>query len=46
MEVLNRVDHKLQVIPASVKRQKEIFSMIAKGEWPKLEAQVVPEISG
>ena len=45
MEVLNRVDHKLKFVPASVKRQKEIFGMIARGEWPNIATGAVPEIS-
>ena len=45
MEVLNRVDHKLKFGAASVKRQKEIFGMIDRGEWPNIDAGAVPEIS-
>jgi len=46
MEVLNRVDHNLTVQPANVKRQKEIFAMIARGEWPVIESTgAVPEVT-
>lgn len=45
MEVMNRTDHKLKFGPASVKRQKELFGMIARGEWPNIDAGAVPEIS-
>ncbi|XP_067940789.1 kyphoscoliosis peptidase-like isoform X2 [Watersipora subatra] len=45
MEVLNRVDHNVKVEPANVKRQKEIFGMIAKGTWPVIQNVPVPEVT-
>ena len=45
MEVLDRVDHNIKVTPANVKRQKEIFGMIAKGTWPIIESTPVPEVT-
>lgn len=44
-EVLNRVDHRETVLPAALKRQKEIFGMIARGEWPIIEAIAAPEVA-
>lgn len=45
MEVLNRVTERKRVVPASVKRQKEIFTMIAKGTWPVVESNILPEVT-
>ena len=44
-EVLNRVDHKTKVEPATLKRQKEIFGMIARREWPIIETIIAPEVT-